>query len=68
MLLHEPGLARQMAIDLAQTDSTGEEHYRCVHRWLEARRAQKKDDELAQRKALQAAHPLLFRYLKSVVG
>jgi hypothetical protein len=39
-----------------------------VHRWLEARRAQKKDDELAQRKALQAGHPLLFRYLKSVVG
>lgn len=68
MLLHEPGLARQMAIDLARTDTAGEQHYRCVHRWLEARRAQKKDDELAQRKALQAGHPLLFRYLKSVVG
>lgn len=68
MLLHEPGLARQMNMDLAQTQSAGEEHYRCVHRWLEARRAQKKDEELAQRKALQSAHPLLFRYLKSVVG
>lgn len=68
MLLHEPGLARQMSIDLARTDSAGEQHYRCVHQWLEARRAQKKDDELAQRKALQAGHPLLFRYLKSVVG
>jgi hypothetical protein len=68
MLLHEPGLARQMPIDLARTDTAGEQHYRCVHRWLEARRAQKKDDELAQRKALQAGHPLLFRYLKSVVG
>ena len=68
MLLHEPGLARQMGIELAQTQSAGEEHYRCVHRWLEARRAQKKDDELAQRKALQAGHPLLFRFLKSVVG
>lgn len=68
MLLHEPGLARQMTIDLARTDSAGERHYRCVHRWLEARRAQKKDDELAERKALQAGHPLLFRYLKSVVG
>ncbi len=68
MLLHEPGLARQMSIDLARTESAGEQHYRCVHRWLEARRAQKKDDELAERKALQAAHPLLFRYLKSVVG
>jgi hypothetical protein len=68
MLLHEPGLARQMTIDLARTDTAGEQHYRCVHRWLEARRAQKKDDELAQRKALQAGHPLLFLYLKSVVG
>lgn len=68
MLLHEPGLARQMGIELAQTQTAGEEHYRCVHRWLEARRAQKKDEELAQRKALQASHPLLFRYLKSVVG
>lgn len=68
MLLREPGLARQMSIELAQTQTAGEEHYRCVHRWLEARRAQKKDDELAQRKALQASHPLLFRYLKSVVG
>lgn len=68
MLLHEPGLARQMTIDLARTDTAGERHYRCVHRWLEARRTQKTDDELAQRKALQAGHPLLFRYLKSVVG
>lgn len=68
MLLHEPGLARQMGLDLAQTQTAGEEHYRCVHRWLEARRAQRKEDELAQRKALQASHPLLFRYLKSVVG
>ena len=68
MLLHEPGLARQMGIELARTDTAGERHYRCVHRWLEARRAQKKDEELAQRKALQAGHPLLFRYLKSVVG
>lgn len=68
MLLHEPGLARQMPIDLARTDTPGEQHYRCVHRWLEARRARKKDEELAERKALQAGHPLLFRYLKSVVG
>lgn len=68
MLLHEPGLARQMNTDLARTRTASEEHYRCVHRWLEARRAQKKDEELAERKALQAAHPLLFRYLKSVVG
>ena len=68
MLLHEPGLARQMEIDLAQTQTSGEEHYRCVHRWIEARRLQRKDEELAQRKALQNGHPLLFRYLKSMVG
>lgn len=68
MLLHERGLAQQMSVDLARTKTPGEEHYRCVHRWLEARRAQKKDEELAQRKALQASHPLLFRYLKSLVG
>lgn len=68
MLLHEPGLARQMEIDLAQTQTPGEEHYRCVHRWIEARRLQRKDEELAQRKALQNGHPVLFRYLKSMVG
>lgn len=68
MLLHEPGLARQLDIDLAHTQAPGEEHYRCVHRWIEARRMQRKDDELALRKALQHGHPVLFRYLKSVVG
>jgi hypothetical protein len=68
MLLHELGLFRQMSIELARTQTAGENHYRCVHRWLEARRAQNKEAELAERKALQAAHPLLFRYLKSVIG
>jgi hypothetical protein len=68
MLLHEAGLARQLGIELAQTQTPGEEHYRCVHKWIEARRAQKRDDELALRKALQVGQPMLFRYLKSVVG
>jgi hypothetical protein len=68
MLLHEAGLARQLSIELAQTQTPGEERYRCVHQWIEARRAQKRDDELALRKALQASQPMLFRYLKSVVG
>lgn len=68
MLLHEAGLARQLGIDLAQTQTPGEERYRCVHQWIEARRAQRKEDELALRKALQASQPMLFRYLKSVVG
>jgi hypothetical protein len=68
MLLHEAGLARQLSIDLAQTQTPGEERYRCVHKWIEARRAQRRDDELALRKALQVSQPTLFRYLKSVVG
>jgi hypothetical protein len=68
MLLHEAGLARQLSLELAQTQTPGEERYRCVHRWIEARRAQKREDELALRKALQVSQPMLFRYLKSVVG
>lgn len=68
MLLHEAGLARQLSVDLAQTQTPGEERYRCVHKWIDARRAQRRDDELALRKALQASQPMLFRYLKSVVG
>ena len=68
MLLHEAGLARQLSIDLARTQTPGEERYRCVHQWIEARRAQRRDDELALRKALQVSQPTLFRYLKSVVG
>jgi len=68
MLLHEPGLARHLNEDTARTDTPGEQNYRCVHRWIEARRAQRKDEELALRKALQASQPTLFRYLKSMVG
>lgn len=68
MLLHEPGLAQQLGIDLPPAQTPGEENFRCVHRWIQARRAQKKDEDLAQRKALQASQPMLFRYLKSVVG
>ena len=68
MLLHEPGLARQLNEDVAHTHTAGEEVYRCVHRWIEARRTQRKDEELSMRKALQASQPILFRYLKSVVG
>jgi hypothetical protein len=68
MLLREPGLAQQLQLDLPQTQTPSEEHFRCVHRWIQARRAQKKDEELSLRKALQASQPMLFRYLKSVVG
>jgi hypothetical protein len=35
-----------------------------VHRWIDARRGNRSEDELALRKTLQAHHPVLFRYLK----
>ena len=66
LLLNEPGLALPLAEDLA-TGTSSEESYRCVHRWIHARRARKADEELALRKTLQAAHPALFRVLKQSV-
>ncbi len=63
LLLNEPGLALQLAADLA-TGTPADESYRCVHRWILARRARSQNDELALRKALQAMHPALFRVLK----
>ena len=66
LLLNEPGLALPLAEDLA-TGTSAEESYRCVHRWIHARRARKQADELALRKNLQAIHPALFRVLKQSV-
>ena len=66
LLLNEPGLALPLAEDLA-TGTSAEESYRCVHRWIHARRARKQGDELALRKNLQAIHPALFRVLKQSV-
>jgi hypothetical protein len=66
LLLQEPGLALPLAEDLA-TGAPAEESYRCVHRWIHARRAKKPTEELALRKALQATHPALFRVLKQSV-
>ena len=66
LLLREPGLALPLAEDLA-TGTPADESYRCVHRWIHARRARKADEELALRKTLQAAHPALFRVLKQSV-
>jgi len=67
LLLHEQGLALQLAVDLPTGNTPAEEHYRCVHRWIQARRANRHSDELALRKVLQAGHPTLFRYLKQSV-
>ena len=66
LLLEEPGLALPLAEDLA-TGTPAEESYRCVHRWIHARRARKQTEELALRKNLQALHPALFRVLKQSV-
>ena len=66
LLLQEPGLALPLAEDLA-TGAPAEESYRCVHRWIHARRAKKQADELALRKNLQSLHPALFRILKQSV-
>jgi hypothetical protein len=65
MLLREPGLAQQLAEDLPKGDSPGEQHYRCVHRLVQARRANRQSDEMQLRRTLQADRPALFRYLKT---
>jgi len=67
LLLQEPGLAQQLAADLPMGNSPGEEHYRHVHRWVQARRAGRGQEEIELRKALQQSHAGLFRYLKRTV-
>ena len=67
LLLREPGLNLQLAVDLAIGNTPAEKTYRTVHRWIDARRANRSADELALRKTLQADHPVLFRYLKRSV-
>ena len=67
LLLREPGLNLQLAVDLALGNTPAEESYRSVHRWIDARRANRSADELALRKTLQSDHPVLFRYLKRSV-
>jgi hypothetical protein len=67
VLLREPGLNLQLAVDLAPGNTPAEEIYRSVHRWIDARRANRSADELALRKTLHADHPVLFRYLKRSV-
>ncbi len=67
LLLNEPGLALQLTEDLPMSDTPAEQHYGVVHRWLQARRARRQNDELALRKTLQASHPALFRLLKGSI-
>jgi len=67
LLLHEPGLARQLSVDLPRGNSPAEERYRCVHRWIHAHRAHRQDEEMALRRSLQQSHPVLFGVLKRSV-
>ncbi|AMN47420.1 hypothetical protein ACG33_09990 [Steroidobacter denitrificans] len=67
LLMHEPGLVQQLPEDLPRSDGPGERHYRCVHRLIQARRAERADEELALRTALRHAHPALFACLKRLV-
>lgn len=57
----------QLAADLPKGRTPGEEHYRCIHRWVHARRANRSQEEIGLRKMLQASHPVLFRALKRTV-
>ncbi len=68
LLLHEPGLARQLSVDLPHGTSPPEERYRCVHRWIHAHRAHRQEEEMALRRSLQQSHPVLFAVLKRSVA
>jgi hypothetical protein len=68
LLLHEQGLARQLSVDLPRGDSPGEDHYRCVHRWIHAHRGHREEEEMALRKQLQQSQPVLFGVLKRSVA
>jgi hypothetical protein len=68
LLLQEPGLARQLSVDLPRGTSPGEENYRCVHRWIHAHRANQQQEEMALRRRLQQSQPVLFGVLKRSVG
>jgi hypothetical protein len=68
LLLHEPGLARQLSVDLPRGSSAAEENYRVVHRWIHAHRAHRQQEDMALRKSLQQSQPVLFEMLKRSVG
>jgi len=68
LLLHEPGLARQLSVDLPRGHSPGEGNYRCVHRWIHAHRAHQQQEEMALRKQLQQSQAVLFGVLKRSIA
>jgi hypothetical protein len=67
LLLREPGLNLQIAGNLPSGNTSAEEGFRTVHRWIDARRANRSNDEIAMRRILQDNHPVLFRHLKRSV-
>jgi hypothetical protein len=67
LLLQEPGLTQQLSVELATGDTASQESYRLVHRWINARRAGRDDEEMALRKALQATNRALFACLKRAI-
>ena len=67
LLLQEPGLALQLPEEMAPGGGPPGEHYRLVHRWIQARRARRQDEEISVRKALQVGNPALFALLKRSV-
>jgi hypothetical protein len=67
LLLREPGLNRQLAVDLVVGNTPAQEAYRIVHRWIDARRGGRSEEELGLRKKLLTVHPLLFKCLKNNV-
>ena len=67
-LLQEPGLAQQVPEHWPSGDSPAENTFKCVHRWLQARRAKRTSEELELRKALRVHHARLFECLKSILG
>lgn len=68
LLLHEPGLVQHLAEDLPAADTPQEQQYRCVHRWIHARRAGRQEEEMSLRKTLQAHHPAAFQLLKRITS
>jgi hypothetical protein len=64
LLIKEPALVLQLAADLPSADTAAEEAYRVVHGCLSARRARRQEEDLKQRKVLQASHPALFQLLR----
>jgi len=67
LLLHEPGLVQHLTEELPTGDTLQEQQYRCVHRWLRARRAGRQQEEISLRKTLQTNHPVAFGLLKRTV-